>query len=428
MKKKSSQIRQFVITIIIIGVAATFLPAQVAINNDGTPPDGSAMLDVRSNNKGLLIPRISTAGRNTLTSTAAAGLMVYDKDLDKFFFFNGAIWEEGSTGNLWTKSGSFTNLTNISDYVGIGTTTPVRQFEVHGGTNPQVARLSATGSGAWIEYLSGSTTDWAIGAWSNSIRFLSSTNEFVSVVDQFLMDVNTFRPWSNNSKTLGSSSARWSDIYGVDADMSGNLDVGGNTSISGTASIGTTTTLGQLNVHDVGSYATIYLTPSTTNDSSSLFMGEDPNGNYGMYWKYNGGDNEMELWGKSNSTHYGPHLRIERDNGNIAIGGDFATGYKLSVDGNIICEKLRVDLSDGWPDYVFAADYKLMSLKELDTFIQSNGHLPNIPKSGVIQESGLDVGEMQRLIIEKIEELSLYIIQQQNEIEELKRQLNKPQK
>ncbi len=85
-------------------------------------------------------------------------------------------------------------------------------------------------------------------------------------------------------------------------------------------------------------------------------------------------------------------------------------------------------MSDDWPDYVFAADYKLISLKELDTFIQDNGHLPNIPNAETIQESGLDVGEMQRLIIEKIEELSLYIIQQQKEIEKLKRQINKSQK
>jgi len=66
--------------------------------------------------------------------------------------------------------------------------------------------------------------------------------------------------------------------------------------------------------------------------------------------------------------------------GQVGIGTTSpATGYKLSVDGKIICEELRVDLSTAWPDYVFSEDYKLMSLKELDSFIEINGHLPNIP-------------------------------------------------
>ncbi len=309
MKKKSHQTRQLIFTIIIVGITATILPAQVAINIDGSNPDISAMLEIKSSDKGLLIPRLTTVNRNALATIAVAGLMVYDIDLNKFFFFNGAIWEEGSAGDLWTKGGSYTYLTNTSDYVGVGTSTPARKLEVSGGSIP--LRLSSTTVGARLEFLSASTIDWAVGTYGDALRFLSSTNEFGSIIDQYYIDVAAFRPWSNNSKTLGSSSARWSDIYGVDADLSGNLDVdgnttiAGNTSILGTASIGTTTALGQLNVHDVGSYATIYLTPSTSNNSSAMFLCEDPAGDYGMYWKYNGSINELQLWGKLISNHIG---------------------------------------------------------------------------------------------------------------------------
>lgn len=97
-----------------------------------------------------------------------------------------------------------------------------------------------------------------------------------------------------------------------------------------------------------------------------------------------------------------------------------ATGYALSVNGKIICEELRVQLSGSWPDYVFADEYKLPSLKEVESFIQLNRHLPGIASAKEIEKSGLGVGDMQKRMMEKIEELTLYIIQQQKEIDALK--------
>jgi len=430
MKKNRVNTNQSALLLVALVFTVNFLPAQVAVNTDGSSPSTSAMLDVKSSDKGLLIPRLTTSNRLTLASTAVAGLMVYDTDKNKFFFFNGVTWDEGSTGNLWSRNGTYTYLSNSGDSVGIGTATPGRALEVKGGW--RTARLSSAEAGAYLEFVASYSTDWAIGTWAGSMRISSSADEFVTSTTEYLMTLTYFKPFANNTKTLGTDTYRWSNLYSTSGNFSGAVATGdltttGNFTVSGTTSIGTTSPLGQLHVHTTGGFAKVFLTPAVTNDSSALFLGEDPNGNYAMYWIYNGGINQLQLKSKVNSSLYGPHISVTRQTGNVAIGGGFATGYKLSVDGKIICEELRVDMSDGWPDYVFEDQYKLMPLKQLDSFIQSNGHLPNVPAAEDIQKSGLEVGEMQRKMMEKIEELSLYIIAQQKEIDELKKQIAKNQ-
>ena len=109
-------------------------------------------------------------------------------------------------------------------------------------------------------------------------------------------------------------------------------------------------------------------------------------------------------------------------NGNFLIGNPnsvtAATGFKLSVDGKVMCEELRVEMSP-WADYVFDDNYQLMSFDELEAFIAANNHLPGIPSATIIESEGLDVGNMQAKMMEKIEELTLHIIQLNNRIEEL---------
>lgn len=105
----------------------------------------------------------------------------------------------------------------------------------------------------------------------------------------------------------------------------------------------------------------------------------------------------------------------------VMIGsGTPAAGYALSVNGKVMAEEVRVQLDADWPDYVFGDDYHLMSLKEIETFINSNKHLPGIPKAEKIESEGLDTGEMNRLLMEKVEELTLHVITLSKEIEILK--------
>jgi hypothetical protein len=100
-----------------------------------------------------------------------------------------------------------------------------------------------------------------------------------------------------------------------------------------------------------------------------------------------------------------------------------ATGYSLSVNGKIACEEVLVEDMTSWPDYVFAEDYKLMSLAELEKSIEQNNHLPGLPSASEIEENGLSLGDMQKRMIEKIEELTLYTIEQGKMISELQQKM-----
>ena len=115
-------------------------------------------------------------------------------------------------------------------------------------------------------------------------------------------------------------------------------------------------------------------------------------------------------------------------NGKVGIGNviTFPTNplyahYKLFVSGGILTDEVRVRLSANgtWADYVFEKDYALKPLSEVESFIAENGHLPNVPSAAKIKENGIDVADMARIQQEKIEELTLYIIEQNKRIEAL---------
>ncbi|HLF62761.1 MAG TPA: hypothetical protein VI603_03375 [Saprospiraceae bacterium] len=109
-----------------------------------------------------------------------------------------------------------------------------------------------------------------------------------------------------------------------------------------------------------------------------------------------------------------------QDSLNIGLE-DGAAGYRLAVDGKIMCEELKVQSSDAWPDYVFASDYELLSIHQLEEHIRHYRHLPGVPSASRIDDEGILVGDMQRCMMEKIEELTLYIIAQDKRIAELER-------
>lgn len=113
-------------------------------------------------------------------------------------------------------------------------------------------------------------------------------------------------------------------------------------------------------------------------------------------------------------------LLIEDSNGNVSIGTGNAQGYKLAVAGNVIAESIIVKLQGTWPDYVFDKKYTLPPLNEVERFIKLNKHLPEIPTDQEVNEKGIDIGGMNAKLLKKVEELTLYLINQQKEIESLK--------
>lgn len=146
--------------------------------------------------------------------------------------------------------------------------------------------------------------------------------------------------------------------------------------------------------------------------------------------------NMMELGGSEGGGHY---LTMYSDNGstpqvvfhadgnsyiqgNLSIGSNDSKGYKFAVNGDALFTKVKVKGFNSWPDYVFQKSYRLPSLKELEQFIQLNKHLPGVPSANEVEKDGLDMGESQAVLLKKIEELTLYIIELNKRILELEKQ------
>lgn len=109
----------------------------------------------------------------------------------------------------------------------------------------------------------------------------------------------------------------------------------------------------------------------------------------------------------------------------MAIGGKFATGFNLSVRGKSIFEHVEVKLASDWPDYVFQDNYKLKSLEEVENYISENSHLPGIPSAQEVEKSGINIAEMDALLLQKIEELTLYNIELNKKLSAIEAQMNK---
>ncbi|MFT4073835.1 MAG: tail fiber protein [Dysgonamonadaceae bacterium] len=115
---------------------------------------------------------------------------------------------------------------------------------------------------------------------------------------------------------------------------------------------------------------------------------------------------------------YFPGGGIWSNSGNVGIGTT-TPDQKLTVNGKIHAQEIIVDLNVPAADYVFSKDYSLMPLHQVETFVKENSHLPEIPSASELKEKGLSVGEMQNKLLQKIEELTLYVIEQDKRIRAL---------
>jgi trimeric autotransporter adhesin len=99
--------------------------------------------------------------------------------------------------------------------------------------------------------------------------------------------------------------------------------------------------------------------------------------------------------------------------------------YGLYVGDGILREMVKVASHSGtaWSDFVFNKDYSLMPLDKVEEFVKDNKHLPAIPTQKEVNSDGIDLASMDAKLLQKVEELTLYVIQQQKEIDELKKQI-----
>ncbi|WP_299439856.1 hypothetical protein [uncultured Aquimarina sp.] len=127
-------------------------------------------------------------------------------------------------------------------------------------------------------------------------------------------------------------------------------------------------------------------------------------------------DSETEKTKKVQIHSYGTSFF---NGGNVGIGTEDTKGFKLGVKGKIAAEEVKVALYNAWPDYVFENDYNLPTLQEVENHIAEKGHLENVPSATEVSENGIQLGEMNAKLLQKIEELTLYMIEQNKKTENL---------
>ncbi|WEK36874.1 MAG: hypothetical protein P0Y53_05105 [Candidatus Pseudobacter hemicellulosilyticus] len=101
--------------------------------------------------------------------------------------------------------------------------------------------------------------------------------------------------------------------------------------------------------------------------------------------------------------------------GNVGIGTGTTGSYRLAVEGKIAARGVKVTLTTPWPDYVFDSTYAIMPLRDLDSFVTANRHLPGMPTAAEVKEKGIELGEMNAKLLEKIEELTIYVLELKKE-------------
>ena len=409
-----------------------------------TKPDQSALLDLSSQSKGLLIPRMSLEQRGTIQNPAN-GLMIYQTDfLSGFYYFDGKNWNPftsvtnansvadannwGLLGNAGTSAA--TNFIGTTDAVDL-------VFKVG---DQKSGLISVSNGSTFLGYTSGLNNSAGDNTGVGTQTLKSNTTGFGnSALGRFALLSNTIGEYNMG---IGRA-ALYSNISG-----SNNAGIGsgalftnqtGNDNLAIGASAMYLNQIGSYNV-GIGSSALFQIT-GNQNIGIGFSAGSKKNGSgniyIGSYAGQNGTsdatltENNKLYIANSNTptpTIYGDLSANFISIGNIpvakrdAIAG--STTYGLLVEKGILTEKIKVATiaSVDWADYVFENNYKMMSLEEVEKFVKVNKHLPNVPSAEEMSKNGLDVVTSDAKLLEKIEELTLYLIEMNKEIKALQKE------
>lgn len=323
--------------------------------------------------------------------------------------------------------------------VGVGTTNPAYKLDVNGAFN--------TSGQSWCSY--GNTNmngySWTNAALTtNSIEIVNNNGTVNNlsptlVFHRYGSGGPQFRLAADGSNVLYlesayANSSRNPNPYGGGQNLYfSRLHIDGGLTTVGNLGIGTTTPNANLQV--VGTFL--------ANGNSSNLDSRDLSYLAGtaqmlIGWNRNGGSGETDFISNQglgsmggfsfrnyNNAGAENQLMWIRGDGNVAIGTTDPKGYKLAVAGNAIAESMTVKLQSAWGDYVFKPTYKLMPLSDLKTYIDNNQHLPEIPPASQIEKDGLNLGEMNKMLVKKVEELTLYLIEKDTQLSKQENEIAK---
>ena len=302
------------------------------------------------------------------------------------------------------------NITQVGN-VGIGTFTPAQALDVEKNADYQL-RLGNTG-GLGYNIGRNGTTGYLTFYGDQSTH----TGYTFGGVDGTRMTID-----ASGNMGIGTTSP------GAKLDVAGNARVTNDFTVSGSGT-------------DIGGSINILNTSKTGTGQASRWTMYNMSGTYG---------NSLQFWAYDNIGCTSGGMCASRltlmDNGNIIASGKIGIGLSdaatklaaspsdelLTVNGTIHATEVKVDLTGSLADFVFHPSYKLMPLNQVEQYVKTNSHLPEIPSAAEVSKNGLSMGEMQNKLLQKVEELTLYVIEQEKtneqqsaKIEELEKKLNR---
>lgn len=302
--------------------------------------------------------------------------------------------------------------------LGVGTSTPVGTLHIHSseGIMPPVApQVSGITPITPFDYQTilhvtnsytglGEARGFTIDQYNGSVTIHQYEQANISLVGP---NGNGFTLTSLGNFGLGTSSPTARLHVNSNAIVQGTFTATSRSSIGSDCQV---LTIGKAHTEGL-SYGTAYIGFNAVRGGSSWTLQSGNTNNGGaVIWATIGGD---ILFSTIPSTNSGSSQIISDDTLRSHVN------LKIGADGTLMAKEFKVTLT-GWPDYVFDKSYNLMPLSETEQYIQAKGHLPNVPSAAEVEADGMSVGEMNKVLLQKVEELTLYVIELQKQIDELK--------
>jgi len=351
--------------------------------------------------------------------------------------------------------------------VGLGTTNPTKKLHIQGSpwTGIKIQDITTNGGrGVKNEYLDGNDDGWEMyfgGHYAGQpLRFRSIDKgitgvDVLSLLENGQVGIGTIQPDSWSAKLVVNNTDDYSKIIqlgaegpttwfmGIGNNSGGYFHIGENNNkrfvinkINGNIGIGTANPNEKLEVNGairVLNQGTgykrgilLFTNSLVSGDNTGIDFCTSNNTDYiGAKIeaeRVSGGYSNLNFKTlKSGETTNNPSSSLYiKWSGNVGIGTTNPT-EKLSVDGTILAKEIKVSTDGaGWPDFVFSDDYTLKSLTEVENYIKTHKHLPDIPSAEAMEKQGVNLAEMNKLLLQKVEELTLYTIEKDKEVKELK--------